>query len=299
LMNSHGQFLSHKTGPHPESTLVPRFSLCSTLLHHDIRPPFPYGWDFESDSDDKESREYEAFKGDLQWEDRVDERLGWRGRTTGMWASPKTMWENGHRARLVTLVNTLEGNVTVLRVANADNGGEDAIPVGEPEMVRLARVNPAWMDIAFTEGPIGCDQDGGTCDEMKKLWEFRRMQEKREEGRYKFILDVDGNGWSGRFKRLITSNALIFKATIYPEWYTSRIAPWVHYVPIKISYADLYDTVAFFRVHDELAKRIAKAGQDWSRMFWRREDMTAYLYRLLLEYARVMSLDRESMDYVG
>ena len=29
---------------------------------------------------------------------------------------------------------------------------------------------------------------------------------------------------------------------------TSRIAPWVHYVPIQVSYADLYDAVAFFRV---------------------------------------------------
>lgn len=24
-------------------------------------------------------------------------------------------------------------------------------------------------------------------------------------GRYKFVLDVDGNGWSSRFKRLLTS----------------------------------------------------------------------------------------------
>ena len=100
--------------------------------------------------------------------------------------------------------------------------------------------------------------------------------------------------------------------------YMSRIAPWVHYVPIQVSYADLYDAVAFFRAHDELAARIAKAGRDWSQRFWRREDMTAYLFRyvirrlgrierwgiltwprLLLEYARVTSLDRASMDYVG
>lgn len=64
--------------------------------------------------------------------------------------------------------------------------------------------------------------------------------------------------------------------------YTSRIVPWVHYVPIQVSYTDLYDAVAFFRVHDELAARIAKAGRDWSRRYWRREDMTAYLYRYVL-----------------
>jgi len=61
--------------------------------------------------------------------------------------------------------------------------------------------------------------------------------------------------------------------------YTSRIAPWVHYVPIQVSYADLYDAVAFFRVQDALGRRIARAGRAWSRRYWRREDMAAYLYR--------------------
>ncbi|KAG6858275.1 hypothetical protein C0991_003157, partial [Blastosporella zonata] len=35
---------------------------------------------------------------------------------------------------------------------------------------------------------------------------------------------LDGNGWSSRFKRLITSNSLIFKATIYPEWCASSFS---------------------------------------------------------------------------
>ncbi|KAG9311109.1 glycosyl transferase family 90-domain-containing protein [Chiua virens] len=301
LLTSHGQFLSHDQGPFSRPTLVPRFSFCATVLHHDIRPPVPYGWDWNSDGDpDGDEDEDGAFEGDVPWERKVDERLGWRGRTTGMWASRNTMWVQGQRARLVTLASALEGNVSVLLTPEkVREGGEEVTPVGEPETVLLAHVNPAWMDIAFTEKPIGCDERGGTCKEMTKMWEFRRAQGRHEEGRYKFILDIDGNGWSGRFKRLMTSNALIFKSTVYPEWYTSRVEPWVHYIPIQVSYVDLYDAVAFFRAHDELAARIAKAGRNWSQRFWRKEDMTAYLYRLLLEYARITSLDRSSMDYVG
>ena len=52
-----------------------------------------------------------------------------------------------------------------------------------------------------------------------------------------------------------------------------------HYVPIQLSYEDLYDAVSFFRVHDALGRWIARAGRAWSRRFWRKEDMTAYLYR--------------------
>jgi hypothetical protein len=203
LLTTHGQFLSHKTGPAPQRTLVPRFSFCSTLLHHDIRPPLQYGWKFESESDpDEEEEEGEegAFEGDVPWEHKTNERLGWRGRTTGMYASPDSWWAYGHRTRLVTLANAFEGNVSVLRVPVNESGSRaEARPVGEPESVPLARVNPAWMDIAFTDGPVGCDQDGGTCDEMERLWEFREVQERHEEGQYKFILDVSVGFRARRF----------------------------------------------------------------------------------------------------
>ena len=141
---------------------------------------------------------------------------------------------------------------------------------------------------------------------------------------------MDGNAWSGRFKRLMASNSLIFKATVYPEWYADRIQPWVHYVPVQvrlylvihlafalyyviflgpnassqIDLTDLHDTLLFFRgdgagrgAHEDLAHKIALAGQQWASDFWRKEDLKAYFVRLLLEHARVMSEDREEMEY--
>lgn len=283
LLVTHGQFLAHDRGPYPQHTLVPCFSHSATLLHHDIRPPIPYDW---TSGEDAEAA------GDVPWPQKVDERLDWRGRTTGIYASPTSLWVHAHRQRLVALTNMVEGNVSILDVPM-----DASVPVGEPVQTPVARVNPAWMDVAYVDKPLSCEERAGTCQMFEKMFEFRRVQSRKEEGRYKFIIDVDGNGWSGRFKRLITSNALIFKATIYPEWYTSRIAEWVHYVPIQATYSDLYDAVAFFRIHDDAAAKIAAAGKDWSRQFWRKEDMSAYLYRLLLEYARVTSPDRESMSH--
>ncbi|KAI5996980.1 glycosyl transferase family 90-domain-containing protein, partial [Pisolithus albus] len=283
MLVSHGQFLAHRQGPLPHHTLVPLFSHCGTRIHHDIRPPIPYGWTSGNDS--------EAL-GDVPWSQKVDERLDWRGSPTGIYASPETLWMHGHRQRLVAMTTTIEGNISVLCVPL-----DASSPVGDPVQLRMARVNPAWMDVGFTGKPMACDENAGTCKLMEEMFEFRRVQGREEEGRYKFILDVDGNGWSGRFKRLVTSNALILKASVYPEWYTSRIAEWVHYVPIQVTYADLYDVIAFFRNHDEAAAKIAGAGKQWSQKFWRKEDMSAYLYRLLLEYARVVSVDRESMSY--
>ncbi|KAG1896164.1 uncharacterized protein F5891DRAFT_1055434 [Suillus fuscotomentosus] len=44
----------------------------------------------------------------------------------------------------------------------------------------------------------------------------------------------------------MTSNLVQFKSTVYPEWFTHRIAPWVHYIPIQTDYSDLYDAFPLF-----------------------------------------------------
>lgn len=94
-----------------------------------------------------------------------------------------------------------------------------------------------------------------------------------------------------------------------------------------MDYSDLYSVMAFFRGtpkgkggHDEVARRIASNGQCWVErsefrsplpspvpslpltlcVAWRREDLQTYMFRLYLEYARLMSADRDSgkMDFI-
>jgi len=168
--------------------------------------------------------------------------------------------------------------------------------------LKKAMINPALMDIAFGGQPISCAPD--VCDVVKARYPWRERQSIGEAGKHKYVIDVDGNGWSGRFKRLMTSNSLVFKSTLYPEWFSDRVAPWVHYVPIQLDLSDLHDALFFFRgdahgtgSHEYLARKIATTGRQWSKQFWRKEDLVSYFFRLTLEYARLMSLDRDAMSY--
>jgi hypothetical protein len=50
--------------------------------------------------------------------------------------------------------------------------------------------------------------------------------------------------------------------------------------------SDLYDTLIFFRgdpngegAHEEMGRRIAERGREWSLGMWRREDLVAYFFR--------------------
>lgn len=173
LLHSHGQFLSHDFGPGPQSTLVPRFSFCSTMVHHDIRAATPYGW-----VEDILPRAH-----DPPWEEKVDERLVWRGSNTGMFHGSKTRWRDSHRDRLIHLANNMVGTVDVLR--SPLNSSER---VGEPIRLRKAHVNTEMLDLQFSGKAGSCSPR--LCDELEKVYDWRRYQSIKEAGRYKYVFDV-------------------------------------------------------------------------------------------------------------
>ena len=41
------------------------------------------------------------------------------------------------------------------------------------------------------------------------------------------------------------------------------------------------------------------AGREWSKTYWRREDLVAYFWRQVLEWARLQSDNRDAMSYGG
>jgi len=117
---------------------------------------------------------------------------------------------------------------------------------------------------------------------------------------YKFLPDVDGNSYSARWRSFLRSTSTPLKATIYAEWHDDRLTPWVHFVPFDSSYMDIYGVVDYFlRGHDAEARRIADEGRDWAEAVLRNEDMVVYVWRLLLEYARVVDDKRDVLAYVA
>lgn len=152
---------------------MPRFSFCSTLVHHDIRPAVPYGWieDVLPRSDDP------------PWEEKVDERLLWRGSNTGIFHGSSTRWRDAHRDHLIRYVNDMEGTVDVLR-----SPLNDSEPIGEPIQLRKAHVNPALMDIQFSGKAGSCSQK--MCGQLNDMYDWRKSQTIKEAGRYKYVFDV-------------------------------------------------------------------------------------------------------------
>jgi hypothetical protein len=52
-----------------------------------------------------------------------------------------------------------------------------------------------------------------------------------------YVIDIDGNGFSGRFRRLMASNALVMKSTLAELW-CARLEP------LRVSTVGLFTQVA-------------------------------------------------------
>jgi len=171
LFYHHGQFLRHELGPTPEREIAPLFSVCSTMMHHDIRVP---GWieDDLSRSDDPD------------WNDKLEERLGWRGSNTGISHREKMRWKQSHRDFLVGLANDLNGTTRVLLPTKSERE-----QVGVPKEMMNSKLNPAMLDIAFAGKPLGCTPEA-TCRLIETMFPWGKKQSLAEAGNYKYILDV-------------------------------------------------------------------------------------------------------------
>lgn len=64
------------------------------------------------------------------------------------------------------------------------------------------------------------------------------------------------------------------------------------------TFVDLWALLEYLVSHDAVAEGIALEGRKWAERVLRKEDMLVYVYRLVLEYARVSSDAREDMGWL-
>ncbi|GAA6024910.1 hypothetical protein JCM11491_005521 [Sporobolomyces phaffii] len=288
--NPEGQLIHGFTswvGPRP-GLLYPIFSSTVTSLHSDWLIPPVDQYDYRLGEDP-------------EWEDKLYDKVVWRGSTTGADLNIEHHRRWSQRVRLCRL--PFESGSRTLPYAPSD--APNSLGPLSSFTARSQAIAQTYFDFAFTgSGPTQCDQDEQVCEEFGKqfVWDPDFM-EPETQNEYKYVIDVDGNGWSGRFHRLMSSNSLVLKSTIFPEWYSDMVQPWLHYVPISTDYKDLWTVMAFFKGdekgngnHDSLAKEIASSGKDWTLKHWRWVDMEIYMWRVLLEYARIMGRDEKNLN---
>lgn len=103
-----------------------------------------------------------------------------------------------------------------------------------------------------------------------------------EEQKFKYILvpiSCAGSSTSGRFARLLsqTGSVIFLQSSKNVYHFSARLKPWVHYVPVAYSLADLTEKVVWLREHDDMARQIAMNGKAFADSYLRYEEYSCYV----------------------
>ncbi|CAG7956508.1 unnamed protein product [Penicillium salamii] len=235
-----------------------------------------------------------------EWEDKMNKAV-WRGAATGGRAREPN-WTGFQRHRFMSMVNATS-------VQQAEQNNSHGINFRLPNYADyklngdgfVTQLLEQHTDTGFNH--LVCtpyNEADPTCPYLDPYFQLAEGMPMKKMYNYKYLPDLDGNSFSGRFRGFMLSTSLPIKATIYNEWHDSRLVPWVHFVPMDTTYIDFYGIMAYFLGgRDSVARKIALAGKAWSEKVLRREDMQIYTYRLLLEYARICDDRREYLGYTN
>ena len=281
IQNQHG-FLFSSSSVIATKRLVPVFGECKVNINSDILFPANMYWKHDDRYDYSK-------KQDVNWEDKKDAMV-WRGVTSGG-VQIETNWRTMHRQRLVMLVNSTEMQGREVRILTEQTGNK-----GEYENFRQfqpSKFAEDYTDVGFTE-TWGCVP--ANCDFYNDVWTLKPQMPLPDQFKYKFLVDVDGHSFSGRWRAFLESKSLGIKATIFREWHDSRLFAWRHFVPMDNRFDDMYSILTYFigvgepgnqrtpeenyangdayvAKHDFEGKRIARQGREWANKVLRRDDI--------------------------
>jgi len=245
--------------------LFPIFSQSKISSFSDILYPSPWYWYGKVPYNETT---------DMPWTEKED-KIYWRGSTTGGF-SRDGGWRRQHRQRLVQKINA--GDQAKILV----NKGEDSKEDWQVKEVPRSDFKEIF-DIFFSY--VGqCDP--GDCEAQKQFFDIKETAQQQDAWKYKYLLDIDGNAFSGRFYAFLQSKSLVYKLAIFREWHEEWLKPWVHFIPLSLRGDEWVEAVRWFAgetAGKKEAERMALQGREWADKVLRNEDLEVWFFRLLLE----------------
>ncbi|KNB11398.1 hypothetical protein FOXG_11303 [Fusarium oxysporum f. sp. lycopersici 4287] len=286
----HGMSLS---SPHAEPIrdLLPLFGFSKSEPFNDILIPLP-----QEDDD----------RADIGWNfDRRYDAMFWRGQTDNGVISDQALRGN-HKFRLLHMLGNQnpEDKVSIVLPTAKDASvyRHEKVPITEANLVLPSSVG--------MNNYTGCI--GPNCELLHQTYPIVNEAQDQEPLEYRYILLLDtDHGPSPDLLRVLRSKSVPFISTIFRTWYSDRLIPWLHFVPIDTRYQGLHTTLTYFTGTQKkaylngrdtdmkgLAKDgawIAQQGAKWANQALGEKDKEVYLFRLLLEWGRLVDDKRDEI----
>ncbi|KAJ7164228.1 glycosyl transferase family 90-domain-containing protein [Mycena filopes] len=165
------------------------------------------------------------------------------------------------------------------------------------KLIDIGREHPDLMDVAITRFAETLCEEG--CDRAAVLAEYNitgESQPREDLYSFKYALDVDGTTFSGRFLGLLRSGSLVFKSTLFEEYFNDWLRPFEHYVPVKADLSDLVQQIQWANDNPGEARLIQQRGMEMAKRVVTDDQNDCYFLAALIEWARLQDIARTSTD---
>lgn len=132
----------------------------------------------------------------------------------------------------------------------------------------------------------------GYCANLLQECDYIAPSQNMEDYKYVIVpMGAEGNTLSSRLATLLShsGSVILYPTNDFVYHFSSRLKPWVHYVPISYSMADVSDKLLWLQKHDRLARQIARNGRRFADSHLRLEDYFCYSVRALDELAKIQN----------
>ncbi|KAI1910594.1 hypothetical protein LOZ61_004342 [Ophidiomyces ophidiicola] len=297
----HGFFLSPASFKVSQE-LLPVFSQSKVSGFNDIL--YPSSWNYIDKVKYEPSNEHP----DPPYSEKQPAAF-WRG-TTSEGRSNYGTWKGMVRQRLIHLANNHTSNTVSVLLPTAKKDAFSYQTFAGSEIFQSLGLNTS---IFIAESVARCA--GEDCEDQTREFGTVPRTDFQDHWKYRFLFDMDGAGFSGRFLPFLKSNSLPFRTSLFRQWLDSRLTPWLHFVPQDLRLHDFFSTLAYFagakeldnngnmkraimEPHTTAGEWIAGEGQKWANTAIRKEDMEIYMFRLLLEWGRLTDDRRDELGFL-
>lgn len=92
-------------------------------------------------------------------------------------------------------------------------------------------------------------------------WSPQTFVQLHKQTGYKYLMDMNGLGWSGRLMHLLWMGSVVFilDRLNHEFWFRENFKPWVHYVPVSNDARDFQEVFDRIRTSHDKGKSIADA----------------------------------------
>lgn len=299
MANLHGLYLSPAAFK-ASHELLPVFSQSKAYGYNDIL--YPSAWNYM----DKVKYDPNDEHPDPPFADK-NNTLFWRGATSEGVSPGSGTWMGMARQRFIHLANNINDTTPPQPVLllHKDGKRHAYASLSSATLTQHLATDVHIVDFIARCGGPDCEAQAQEFAPLATPSDFQ------SHWSYRYLLDLDGAGFSGRFLPFLHSRSLPFKAALFREWYDSRLTPWLHFVPLDLRGHGFWSTLAYFMgwegragggvvgapAHEKEAEVIAEKGREWAGRVLRKEDMEIYFFRLLLEWGRLTDDRRDELGF--